>query len=185
MFSFWVRACYRKDHRRGAGEAVPDTPLSMLAEEAIMPSEQKEPLPLPEAVTHLLEECRMVLPGLQALLGFQFIAIFNAGFDEKLTPTEQRLHLLALGFVALAGALVMAPASYHRQTGPQEVSVRFLTLASRLLLGAMILLVLGIGIDFYVIARVILANRWLSMLLTLVLVSLFVYVWFLLPRLGR
>jgi hypothetical protein len=46
MFSFWVRACYRKDHRRGAGEAVPDTPLSMLAEEAIMNSEQKEPLPL-------------------------------------------------------------------------------------------------------------------------------------------
>jgi hypothetical protein len=61
----------------------------------------------------------------------------------------------------------------------------FLTLASRLLLGAMVLLVLGIGLDFYVIARVILANRWLSVLLTLVVVSLFVYVWFLLPRLGR
>ena len=150
-----------------------------------MNPEQKETLPLPEAVTHLLEECRMVLPGLQALLGFPFIAIFNAGFDAKLTPTEQRLHLLALGLVALAGALVMAPASYHRQTGPQEVSTHFLTLASRLLLGAMVLLVLGIGIDFYVIARVILSNHWLSVLLTLVLVSVFVYVWFLLPRLGR
>src|SRR5262245_35198719 len=102
--------------------------------EAIMHPEQKETLPLPEAVTHLLEECRMVLPGLQALLSFQFIAVFNAGFAEKLTPTEQRLHLLALGLVALAGALVMAPASYHRQTGPQEVSAYFLTLASRLLL---------------------------------------------------
>jgi Family of unknown function (DUF6328) len=154
------------------------------AEEAIMKPEQRETLSLSEAVTHLLEECRMVLPGLQALLGFQFIAIFNAGFGEKLTPTEQRLHLLALGLVALAGALVMAPASYHRQTSPQQVSAHFLTLASRLLLGAMILL-LGIGIDFYVIARVILANRWLSVLLTSALVSVFVYVWFLLPRLGR
>jgi hypothetical protein len=157
----------------------------MPAEEALMKPEQKETLPLPEAVTHLLEECRMVLPGLQALLGFQFIAIFNAGFSEKLTPTEQRLHLFALGLVAVAGALVMAPASYHRQTGPREVSTHFLILASRLLLGAMILLLLGIGIDFYVIAHVILANRWLSVLLTLVLVSVFVYVWFLLPRLGR
>jgi Family of unknown function (DUF6328) len=155
------------------------------AEEAIMKPEQRETLSLSEAVTHLLEECRMVLPGLQALLGFQFIAIFNAGFGEKLTPTEQRLHLLALGLVALAGALVMAPASYHRQTSPQQVSAHFLTLASRLLLGAMILLLLGIGIDFYVIARVILANRWLSVLLTSALVSVFVYVWFLLPRLGR
>jgi hypothetical protein len=155
------------------------------AEEAIMKPEQRETLSLSEAVTHLLEECRMVLPGLQALLGFQFIAIFNAGFGEKLTPTEQRLHLLALGLVALAGALVMAPASYHRQTSPQQVSAHFLTLASRLLLGAMILLLLGIGIDFYVIAHVILANRWLSVLLTSALVSVFVYVWFLLPRLGR
>ena len=148
-----------------------------------MHPEQKETLPLPEAVTHLLEECRMVLPGLQALLGFQFIAVFNAGFAEKLTPTEQRLHLLALGLVALAGALIMTPASYHRQTGPQEVSAHFLLLASRLLLGALSLLMLGIGIDFYVIARVILANHWLSVLLALALVSLFASLWFLLPRL--
>ena len=127
----------------------------------------------------------MVLPGVQALLGFQFIAVFNAGFGEKLTPTEQRLHLLALGLVALAGALVMTPASYHRQTGPREVNAHFLTLASRLLLGALSLLLLGIGIDFYVVARVILANRWLSVLLTLVVVSVFGHFWFLLPRLAR
>ena len=48
-------------------------------EEALMPPEPKATLPLPEVVTHLLEECRMVLPRLQALLGFQCIAIFNAG----------------------------------------------------------------------------------------------------------
>jgi hypothetical protein len=117
-------------------------------EEAIMHPEQKETLPLSEAVTHLLEECRMVLPGVQALLGFQIIAVFNVDFGEKLTPPEQRLHLLALGLVALAGALVMTPASYHRQTGPREVTTHFLTLASRLLLAAMIPLMLGIGIDF-------------------------------------
>jgi hypothetical protein len=38
--------------------------------EAVMSSEPKEELPLAEAVTYLLEECRMVLPGLQALFGF-------------------------------------------------------------------------------------------------------------------
>jgi hypothetical protein len=79
----------------------------------------------------------------------------------------------------------MAPAAYHRQTGPREVSARFLTLASRLLLGTMIPLMLGIGIDFYVIARVILANSWLSFLLAFALVSLFASLWFLLPPLGR
>jgi hypothetical protein len=83
-----------------------------------------------------------------------------------------------------------APWSWHllpiiAKPAPREVSAPFLPLASRLLLGAMILLLLGLGIDFYVIAHVILTNRWLSVLLTLVLVSVFVYVWFLLPRLGR
>ena len=37
-----------------------------------------------DTVTHLLEECRMVLPGIQALFGFQLIAVFNAAFWEKL-----------------------------------------------------------------------------------------------------
>ena len=141
-------------------------------------------LPLPEAVTHLLEECRMVLPGIQALFGFQFIAVFNASFGDKLTSNEQRLHLLALGLVAIASALVMAPAAYHRQTGPLEVSDRFLMLASRLLLWAMVPLMLGIGLDFYLIARLILANTLLSLLLAIVLVSLFSTGWFLLPRLA-
>ena len=142
----------------------------------------KEELSLAQAVTHLLEECRMVLPGLQALLGFQLIAVFNTSFGDKLTPNEQRLHLLALGLVAIAGALVMAPAAYHRQTGPLEVKASFIVLASRLLLCAMIPLMLGIGLDFYVIARVILESRTLSGLLAIALVGLFFLLWFLLPR---
>ncbi|SRR6266545_4938260 len=149
-----------------------------------MSSERKEKLPLSQAVTHLLEECRMVLPGLQALFGFQLIAVFNTGFGDKLTPTEQQVHLLALGLVAIAGALVMAPAAYHRQTSPHEVTESFLTLASRLLLGSMIPLMLGIGLDFYLIARVILNNSLLSLLLTLVLISIFSSAWFLLPRIS-
>ncbi len=148
-----------------------------------MEPERKQELSLDEAVTHLLEECRMVLPGVQALFGFQLIAVFSAGFGDRLTATEQRLHFLALGLVAIAGALVMAPAAYHRQTGPLEVSESLLTLASRLLLWAMTPLTLGIGLDFYLIAHVILANTWLSLLLAMALVSLFSGVWFLLPRL--
>ena len=46
----------------------------------------------------------MVLPGIQALFGFQRIAVFNQGFDEKLTSGEQQLHFLALFLVAVLGA---------------------------------------------------------------------------------
>ena len=67
---------------------------------------QKEMLPFSEAVTHLLEECRMVLPGIQALFGFQLIAVFNSTFRERLSSTEQFFHLAAIGLVATAVAMV-------------------------------------------------------------------------------
>jgi hypothetical protein len=89
-------------------------------------ADRREELPLSEAVTHLLEECRMILPGIQALFGFQFIAVFNASFADKLTSTEQRLHLLALGLVAIAGALVMAPAAYHPRPSRWKLAIIFL-----------------------------------------------------------
>src|SRR5512140_2396058 len=99
---------------------------------------QTEELKLGDAVDALLNECRMVLPGIQALFGFQLIAVFNQGFAEKLSTGEQVLHLAALALVALAGALVMAPAAYHRQTAPRHASAGFIQLAGWFLLVAMV-----------------------------------------------
>jgi hypothetical protein len=152
---------------------------------AAMSRAEVEPVSLETAVTHLLEECRMVLPGVQALFGFQLVAVFSAGFEVQLSPFEQRLHLLALALVAMAGALVMAPAAYHRQTRPREVSGHFLALGGRLLLGSMIPLLAGIGIDFYLIARVIMESRAIAALLAILLMGFFASFWFLLPRMRR
>ena len=143
----------------------------------------KEELPLSEAVTHLLEECRMVLPGIQALFGFQLIAVFNSTFREKLSSTEQYFHLAAIGLVAIAVALVMAPAAFHRQTNPQAATQDFITIASRLLLLSMLPLMLGISFDFYLIARLILNQPLVSLLLSTILFILFATLWFLVPRL--
>ncbi|HEY2975311.1 MAG TPA: DUF6328 family protein [Pyrinomonadaceae bacterium] len=143
----------------------------------------KEVLPLSEAVTHLLEECRMVLPGIQALFGFQLIVVFNSTFRESLSSTEQCFHLAAIGLVAMAVALVMTPVALHRQTTPQAATQDFLTVASRLLLLSMFPLMLGISLDFYLIARLILNNTLISLLLSTLLLILFSTLWFLFPRL--
>jgi hypothetical protein len=147
-----------------------------------MGSREKETLSLSEAVTHLLEECRMVLPGVQALFGFQLIAVFNSTFRERLTPTEQTIHLVAISLVAMSVALVMAPAAYHRQTNPEQVTESFIELATYLLLGSMFPLMISISLDFYLIARLILENNILSVLLSIALLIWFVTLWFLLPR---
>jgi hypothetical protein len=143
--------------------------------------ETREPLPLSTAAGHLLEECRMVLPGIQALFGFQLISFFSPGFETRLSAGEQRLHLLALGLVAVAVALVMTPAAYHRQTGRQEITETFVALSTRLLLYSMLPLALGITIDFALIAGMMF-SRPVVALLACALFAIFLGLWFVLPR---
>jgi uncharacterized protein DUF6328 len=141
---------------------------------------EAEELPLSKAAEYLLDECRMVLPGIQALFGFQLIAVFSSGFDQKLSPGHQRLHLLAIALVAVAVAIVMAPAAYHRQR-PQAVTAGFVRVSSRLLLGSMLPLAAGICLDFYLIAAAIVGDP-ASLFLTAGLFATFVALWFVLPR---
>src|SRR5712675_479475 len=119
----------------------------------------KETLPLSEAVTHVLDECRMVLPGIQALFGFQLIAVFNDGFSRKLPEGGQILHYAAIVLVAAAIALVMAPAAIHRQGSQREVSERFIWLSSRLLLASMFPLAIGLCLEIYLIGVAVLGNH--------------------------
>ena len=122
---------------------------------------------LSDSVTHMLEECRMVLPGIQALFGFQLVAVFNSTFWTKLDRLEQVIHYVALGFVACSVALVMTPAAYHRQAKPMTVSKRFLTMSTRLLYWSMYPLMSAILLDFYLIGSLILDSRLLSLLVLL------------------
>src|SRR3954471_7751557 len=104
--------------------------------------EERQELKLSEAAQTLLDECRMILPGIQALLGFQLIAVFNERFSRDLSAGEQQLHFASLSMVALAVAIIMCPAAYHRIQGVTEVSEQFLRNSSRLLLASMVPLAL-------------------------------------------
>jgi len=133
---------------------------------------KKEQISLDSAAAHLLEECRTVLPGIQALFGFQLIAVFNEGFDEKLSGVGQMVHLVAIILTTLSMALVMTPAALHRQAEPKEVSERFLWLASNMVLAGMVPLAVAVGLDSYVVASI-------------VLMMVFAVLWFVLPRRER
>jgi hypothetical protein len=146
---------------------------------------KKERVSIDSAAGHLLEECRMVLPGIQALFGFQLIAVFNQGFGEKLSQAEQQLHLGALLLSALAAALVMTPAAIHRNTQQQEVSERFVWLSSRLVLASMLPLALGLCLDVYLIGRVTLEGSGASLVVAAGLFLVFLVLWLLLPQRER
>jgi hypothetical protein len=140
--------------------------------------------PLSEVASHLLEECRMVLPGIQALFGFQLMAVFNTKFWE--IPASARLiHLLAISLVAIAVAFVMTPAAYHRLALKTAVSQSFIELSSKLLLCSMFPLLLGICLDFYLIAAMILASQLWAIALSVSLAGIFASLWFSLPFIVR
>jgi hypothetical protein len=146
---------------------------------------KQEPVKLDTVATHLLEECRMVLPGIQALFGFQLIAVFNQGFDQKLSSGEQQLHFAALFLVALAAALVMTPAAIHRQSEQRSVSERFIWLSSRLVLASMFPLALGLSLDVYLIGRVVFGTPAIGLAFGALLLIVLMALWMIVPRRER
>ncbi len=123
----------------------------------------------------------MVLPGIQALFGFQLIAVFNTTFHDRLTAGEQRLHLAAILCVVVAIGLVMAPAAIHRET-PRSVSDRFVRVSSKLISACLAPLALGTALDVYIVSRLILGDGRIALLLALLALGFFAAAWIGLPK---
>lgn len=107
---------------------------------------------LTDKIKQVLTECRVVLPGAQALLGFQFVTTLMEAF-EKLPESSKYVHLMSLSLVALSTVLLMTPAAYHRIVERGEETKHFHRFASRILVAAMIPLALGISGDLFVVVR--------------------------------
>lgn len=146
--------------------------------------EGAEALSLTKAADHMIEECRMVLPGVQALFGFQLVAVFSERFDKALGAGEKLLHLGSIALVGIAIALIMTPAAYHRMTAPDRVTAHFVRLSSRLLMAGMPILMFALAIDAYLVGR-LLAGRSIAMALAVALLVLFGLLWIVLPIASR
>ena len=107
---------------------------------------------LSDKVKHALTEARMVLPGAQALLGFQFVTMLLDSFD-RLPESSKQVHLMSLLATALSTVLLMTPAAHHRIVEHGANTEAFHRLAGRFVLMAMVPLALGITGDFYVVLR--------------------------------
>lgn len=116
------------------------------------PPDEQRGTPLKERIKQALIEARVVLPGAQALLGFQFDVMLNDGFS-KIPPSSQYTHLGSLFCVVLSIVFLMTPAAYHRLVEDGNDSEQFFRFAGRMILAAMAVLALGISGDFFVVVR--------------------------------
>jgi hypothetical protein len=106
--------------------------------------------PLSTKIEHMLTEARVIIPGCQALLGFQLVAMLTHSFDE-LPPDAKIMHAAGLCCVTIAMILLMTPAALHREAFGGNDSELFLRLGSAFVIAGPLPLALGIAADVYVV----------------------------------
>jgi len=144
----------------------------------------KEKIPLKDLIKFVLEEARVILPGVQALFGFQLIAVFNDRFAD-LDSVTRYVHLIATFFSCTSVALIMAPAAYHRQVEPEAASHAFITYASKLICAGLLPLILSMTLDSYVITKVVTNDSTVSWLAAIAPAVLPLFLWYYVPQRQR
>jgi len=102
-----------------------------------------------DRIDYVLTESRVMLPGAQALLGFQLLVPLMKSF-ESLPAPARTIHFAALVLVTMTVVLLIAPAAIHRIAFEGADDPRFLQLASRLVTAALVPLALGVASELYV-----------------------------------
>ena len=116
---------------------------------SIMTDKAARSTSLHDRIDYVLTESRVMLPGAQALLGFQLLVPLMSSF-ETLPVVARSVHFAALVSVALAVVLLISPAAIHRIAFEGADDPRFLRLASRFVTAALIPLALGVASELYV-----------------------------------
>jgi Family of unknown function (DUF6328) len=142
-------------------------------------TKRTEATPLSTKIDYMLTEARVVLPGVQALLGFQLIAVLTKPFEEL--PTELKMaHAAGLAMMALSMMLLMAPAAFHRLAFNGEDAPAAHQVGSILVTAALGFLALGLGAEvmvaFGALTGRVEIGAFIAVLVVLVLFGLW-YVW--------
>ena len=143
-----------------------------------------EKTPLHEKINLMLTEARVILPGAQALLGFQLAIVVTKSFDS-LAAAAKLVHAASLAAVAIAIILLMAPAAYHRIVYAGEDSPEFHRTGSILVTLATVPLALGLAGDIYVVIARIAHSSPVGLAAGAAALLLCLGIWHLYPALRR
>ncbi len=127
----------------------------------------------------LLQELRVVLPGVQVLFAFLLTVPFSARFGE-VTPLQQAVFFGTLVCTALSAALLIAPSAHHRLLWRQQAREHRLRVANRLSIAGMVLLVPAMVGVIFVITDLLFGST-AAAAATVAITAFFLYVWFVIP----
>jgi Family of unknown function (DUF6328) len=136
--------------------------------------------PLQVKIEQLLVEARVILPGAQALFGFQLAIVLTQSF-EQLPTASKVVHAASLILVALAVMLLMAPAPYHRIVYAGEDTQDMYRVGSMLVNGATLPLALGLAGDVFVVIAKIAGSYVVGILAGSITLMLLIGLWYVYP----
>jgi hypothetical protein len=112
------------------------------------------PTRLDRELNELLQELRVLLPGVQVLFAFLLTLPFSAGFP-KVTTEERLLFYGAFVATAISAVLLVAPGVRHRARFRDRDKEALITSANRLTLAGTVALALAIALAGTLIAEYI------------------------------
>jgi Family of unknown function (DUF6328) len=117
---------------------------------AVVPESQDEQLN--RNLDQLLQELRVVLPGVQVLFAFLLIAPFSSRFAQ-VDDFERDIYFVALLLAAVAVALLMAPSIQHRILFRRDQKRYLVNLGSALMIAGMTALAFAIVLSLVFVAH--------------------------------
>jgi Kef-type K+ transport system membrane component KefB len=138
---------------------------------------------LDRELMELLQELRVVLPGVQVLLAFLLTAPFQQRFAQ-LPGSLRNAYFASIACATMATALLIAPSAHHRLRWRAGEKDRLLRIANREAIWGTVFLAAAIVLALYVVTNVLFAT-WMAVLTAVVGVAVFVWLWYALPLVGR
>jgi hypothetical protein len=127
----------------------------------------------------LLNELRVILPGVQVLFAFLLTVPFTRRFPD-LDDLETEVFFMTLLCTAVSTALLIAPSAHHRLLWRRGVREQRLGLGNRLTIAGLIFLLPAIvGVVFVITAFIF--DLTAAVVVTGFLALFFVLLWFVLP----
>jgi Family of unknown function (DUF6328) len=131
----------------------------------------------------LLQELRVILPGVQVLLAFLLTAPFQQRF-AGIPGSMRNAFFAAIACATLATAFLIAPSAHHRMRWRAGDKERLVRMGNRMAIVGTVFLAAAIVLALYVVTDVLFTTD-LAVLTALGALVVFAGLWYVLPLLGR
>lgn len=127
----------------------------------------------------LLNELRVVLPGVQVLFAFLLIVPFTERFDDD-GAARQTAYMVGLLATLVATILLIAPSAYHRLRWRERDKEQMLRTSNRLAIAGLAFVAVAMTASVYLVSEAVVHTTG-AVLITCFSAVLFATAWFVLP----